>query len=253
MKYRYDESNNDCGLNVAVTPLYIHKLKAQISGGQGLRVITNTTVQMQTPMHVSVGINRHPPITWDVPQLIESDNSISTPEAERTICLLKNDTNPEFEISATSPAEPVQFSLKCRIVNDYFARLDQSYDVTVPNGSPQFYYIDLTDVTGYLNVTVKSDDAKLCGTVSIHPLICPISEYNITYQNIFQLGVLTINANDYIMKQNEPGFFLKLTAYASNCPCDPEGRQIYDSLSQGSFEHFLFLEFQKIWALIFTL
>ena len=102
--------------------------------------------------------------------------------------------------------------------------LNQSDNVIVLVGKPVTYYVDLKNVTGYLQVLVKSNDKK-CGTVTI----CPIdsstlfNENNVGrttmhWQNMNKTGVLTIDSTNY---KEDGGFFIKFTAQASDCICNP--------------------------------
>ena len=107
--------------------------------------------------------------------------------------------------------------------------MNKIYSATVFAGSSVFHHVDLTNVnyTNYLNVRINSPENN-CGTVSIHPMKCPLPESNEDnnvensvfnyWQNMYRTGALNLNTNVY--KKNN-GFFIKFTSYASNCKCDP--------------------------------
>ena len=98
--------------------------------------------------------------------------------------------------------------------------INQFYNETVYVEVPVVYHVELDNMNGILQVLVTSDDNQ-CGTVSIHPINCQTNEcfkdISVHWQTMFQIGVLTINADDYI---EEGGFFIKLTAHASDCQCN---------------------------------
>ena len=54
-------------------------------------------------------------------------------------------------------------------------KLNQSYKEEVHVGSPVISYLDLTDISGYLQVLVTSNESQ-CGAISVHPLNCLVIE-----------------------------------------------------------------------------
>ena len=116
-----------------------------------------------------------------------------------------------------------------------------------------------------MEVSVKSDDT-LCGTVSIHPLKCPLSECSevktenttiVQWQNMLKIAVLTINADEYITNRNEKGFFIKFTAYETDCKCNPPpdyscGRRSNGSSSIKNF-HYKITKYQPFFDLHISL
>ena len=210
---------------------YLRNLNQSIPDGLGIRLMTSVPNDSSNPVHVTLQY-LHRSSHWSIPNVVEKDHSFETYKVEQTLCLLRNDPKPVFDIVATSNLEPVEISLKWKYVSNYFVQLDKIYTVSVPNGSPGLFYVDLTDKIGYWNITVESEDINHCGMVSIHPLSCPVSEYNSSYQSMFKLGVLHINAKDYQSITNEKGFFLRLQAFATNCPCNPAGRQFIHYLNK---------------------
>ena len=162
-------------------------------------------------------------MSWEVPY-IEANSKYE--KVDRTICLLKKDTDPVFAILASSDSNLQEIQMKWEILpkSEYMVEIDRSYTVMVDNGSPVLYYVDLVNITGFLIVTLNSPiDTPHCGVVSIHPLKCPISDYksdnNVHWQNMYRQGVITINADDYRNRTEEKGFFLQLSSFASNCSC----------------------------------
>ena len=198
-----------------------------------------------TPLHVTVDFFNRSATSWNLPY-IDDEGYGHGQEIERTICITKDDyknTKSQMSIIFSTTAKDAQVSVQINTIPDYIITnpmdkplfsLSNSQDnfshiASVSIGSPQFYYVDLSNITGYLEVSVKSDDI-LCGTVSIHPLKCPLSECSevktenttiVQWQNMFKFAVLTINADEYIANMNEKGFFIKFTAYETDCKCNP--------------------------------
>ena len=172
------------------------------------------------------------PIRWKIPSDVEEDNEIKNYKVETTVCLLKryikdseNKTTPKMEMRGVTTKPFIVLYWQSEYFDNYFAKLDNYYNVSVINGSPKYHYVDLTNVTGSLKISVESNDG-ICGRISVHKLKCPISEYNSHWQHISNIGVISIDAEDYY-NEDEKGFFLMFKAFASDCPCDPvPGKQI---------------------------
>ena len=171
-------------------------------------------------------------MVWTVPYTNDQDNFIKTLQVDRTICLLKNDMKdpenfPEFimELSTESVTGFI-FILQWEFVLNYFSVISNTFSepITVGNGSPKFYYIDLKDVEGALKITVTSSNNNHCGTISTHPLVCPITNsYGVHRKPITNNATIYIKENEYRQSEGiEKGFFLMLSSFASNCQCDPD-------------------------------
>ena len=171
-------------------------------------------------------------IRWKIPTDVEEDNEIKNYKVETTVCLLKRyikepeNKTPKMDMRGVT-TEPNKFGMtlywQFEYVDNYFANIDNSYNISVINGSPKYHYVDLTNVNGSLRIFVESND-DYCGRISVHKLKCPISEYNSHWQHMSNIGVISIDADDY-NNTDEKGFFLMFKAFASDCPCDP-GKQI---------------------------
>ena len=172
-------------------------------------------------------------IHWTAPFTNEQDNFIKTLQVDRTICLLKNDIQeldnfPEFKMTlSTESVRGIGFTLHWEFVAKYFSTIIDSFSepITVGNASPKFYYIDLKDVEGALKITVTSDKNDICGTISTHPLVCPITNfYGVHREPIRDTATIYIEENEYRGSDAgiEKGFFLMFSSFASNCQCDPE-------------------------------
>ena len=160
---------------------------------------------------------------WTIPY--NEDNTIYyNKNVTRIICLLKKDIKEKNTFTINAIANVVQALTWYMWMWDenYFVELNKLYTVNVISGSPSYHYIDLTNINGYLKISVTSNE-DACGTISVHPLECPISENKddktIHWQNMFKIGTLTIYAKDF-QKTEEKGFFLQLRSFASKCSCE---------------------------------
>ena len=168
---------------------------------------------------------------WTVPYTNDQDNFIKTLQVDRTICLLKNDMQdinnfPEFIMELSTEGSTFEFKLQWEFIPNYFSKFDNTFpSVTVSNGSPKFYYIDLSNITGAFTINVESDD-DFCGKISTHPLVCPITYFNGVHENSIQnmRESIYIKENEY-RENEEKGFFLMFRSFASNCACDSKGKQ----------------------------
>ena len=239
------------GKNVAITPMHLEKLKYSIPKdlGHGIRImssIPNDSNSLQLALEYL-----HRSIPWNLPHTIEMDKPVKVFDVDKTVCLLKNDMKNDikFDVVATTTSEsaPVQVTLKWKYVSDYFVNTTEKEKVSVPsnsnhtitvrNGSPELFYVDLTNKTGFWSIIVKSenkdDQDEICGKVSIHPLGCPVPEYDSVHQSMFKLGVLNINVDQYqnitVQNTTERGFLLQLHAFATNCTCNPKGKQFIET------------------------
>ena len=178
---------------------------------------------------------------WTVPYTNDQDNFIKTLQVDRTICLLKNDMQdinnfPEFIMELSTEGSTFEFKLHWEFVANYFSNINDSFSITVSNGSPKFYYIDLTNVTGALNIKIDSKD-DYCGTVSTHPLVCPITYFHGVNKKIIINETTNIYINETEYRTNkEKGFFLMFTSFASKCACDINECNINESEEEISIE-----------------
>ena len=121
-----------------------------------------------------------------------------------------------------------ELTMEIKTISGNNPKLNMPMNVSVSVDSPVFHYVDLknvSDAINYMNIFIFSD-TNSCGTVSIHPMKCPIPDgYDDNVENdilsswihMYTTGVLTLNTDAY---KADSGFFIKFTTYSSNCLCD---------------------------------
>ena len=209
-------------------PFSVPNLSFNIPSGKGIRLSTRITkaheinlLSDKVTYYIQSKYSGNS-MEWTIPY--NEDNTIYYNEnVTRIICLLKKDikeTN-TFTINAIANVAQAQTHYMWMWDENYFVELNKLYTVNVISGSPSYHYIDLTNINGYLKISVTSDE-DVCGTISVHPLKCPISENKdektIHWQNMFKIGTLTIYAKDF-QNTAQKGFFLQLRSFASKCSC----------------------------------
>ena len=101
---------------------------------------------------------------WTIPY--NEDNTIYyNKNVTRIICLLKNDIKEKNTFTINAIANVVQALTWYMWMWDenYFVELNKLYTVNVISGSPSYHYIDLTNINGYLKISVTSNE-DACGT-----------------------------------------------------------------------------------------
>ena len=227
---------SEFGVNVAQTPLTLKKTGfniPQYSTNKGLRLITIADKDKDITRYANLQYNGMS-INWEIPHINKNDDKEKTYAVDKTLCLLKDQIGKEFkfdklQVTTSSKSKPVEITSMWKYTeNDYFLNMDKNYTINVASGSPQFYYVDITNVTGLLEVNVISDGS--CSTISIHPLKCPVPEFDaettVRNQNFLETAILSINTDEYKNTTNEQGFFIKFSSFESNCTCNPTGKQI---------------------------
>ena len=120
-----------------------------------------------------------------------------------------------------------ELTMEMKTISENYLNLNTSLTVTASVESPIFRHVDLSHMpdSDYFNVFISSD-TNLCGTVSIHPMKCPIPDGHdendqkgvlSNWQHIYSTGALILNTNAY---KEKSGFFIKFVAHATNCTCD---------------------------------
>ena len=192
--------------------------KHDLKGNEGLKLITksnNFEDDNDHPIIVTVRFD-HGTFSWTIPY--ETNYEI-----ERVFCLLKELEKVEITIViSTFNENDINFKVKMQEMSDYYTNVNQKKSTgRVTVGSSIFHYVDLSSITGYLQISVKSKD-EVCSMISIHSLECPISQTDINsliptsdhWQTMLRVGSFTINADEY-----DKGMFIKFTVLESGSTC----------------------------------
>ena len=205
-------------------------IKHILNHNKGLKIITNVKndVSAVHPLQFIIQ-NGNTSSSWNIPYV--QNNQFQVHTVNRVLCILKNDKLVDLSmVLSTFSEKHITASIKIEDVPEYFIEIEKNYTFNVASGSPTFHYVDLTNVKGYLIVSVTSDD-NTCGKISIHPLVCPLEKFldledrsqniAVIYQTMLGTGSFAINTENYV-NQIENGLFIKFTTYESSCKCNPE-------------------------------
>ena len=205
-------------------------IKHILNHNKGLKIITNVKndVSAVHPLQFIIQ-NGNTALSWNIPYV--QNNQFQVHTVNRVLCILKNDKLVDLSmVLSTFSEKHITASIKIEDVPEYFIEIEKNYTFNVASGSPTFHYVDLTNVKGYLIVSVTSDD-NTCGKISIHPLVCPLEKFldledrsqniAVIYQTMLGTGSFAINTENYV-NQIENGLFIKFTTYESSCKCNPE-------------------------------
>ena len=96
-------------------------------------------------------------------------NSAQINEVQRTLCLLENDFEKEADreidlsvILSTSNNENIPYEVNFEPIPNYITKINKTSEwFHVQVGSPQFYYVDLSNADGYVRVKIISNETGI--------------------------------------------------------------------------------------------
>ena len=111
-----------------------------------------------------------------------------------------------------------ELTMEIKTISGKTPEISTPMNATATVDSPVFHFVDLTNISDAINYQTIFifSDTNSCGTVSIHPMKCPVPDgYGETvetdvlnsWKHMYKTGVLTLNTDKYKAKS---GFFIKL-------------------------------------------
>ena len=177
--------------------------------------------------------------SWQIPYAIKNANSINefehTYEIERSLCLSKDSAIVQngTVVVSTSSRKNITFQVRIEENSNSLTINEKKLVRYVKIGSPVYYYMNLTGISGYLHISVNSSEENVCGIISLHPLRCPFTDYNEVdlneneffkngWQTISKFSDFPINADDFTKGK---GVFIKFDTLGSGEMCGEKYEQ----------------------------